>query len=357
MRSKVTETDRAESIRAKERQKRDEAEAKLKDARSASEAALAQAKKQVAHLTTDLENTAAQVGVKELELKDVKELADARLVSLQVVAQQFGRMVATTVAKRQYETLSVTATAHKLRAVRLERKLADRDAQNHELVQLVRSMESDRRSILASLDASQRALLWARSLNEQHYLDVARWKDVFRSQPNELSVAEWQLADLLERQRQQEVELLSAKSDLALADERRSQAHSVALTLLSLVEQHQVTLAGHDATLGSLAAQRSDLQAERDVAVNKIADLEKRTRHAELEEAHWKTATSEAEKRVQAEETKWEGVLNAEKANAKKLLAAIQQGKLREQLLEADVDTCVHGSMPHNPLAIFRADK
>ncbi|EJD52756.1 hypothetical protein AURDEDRAFT_25610, partial [Auricularia subglabra TFB-10046 SS5] len=150
-RSKLAAIDRAEALASKERHKRDEQEAKLKQAHSVSEAALAEARKHAAQLQDDV-----KVAREEAQRVHAKCAEQSSLIKhlrglLQLSAQQFGRLVQASVPKEAYEAASMSSAAARLRVVRLERKFADRDAQMHELAYLVRAMESHQHQLLACL--------------------------------------------------------------------------------------------------------------------------------------------------------------------------------------------------------------
>ncbi|KAH7108286.1 hypothetical protein BKA62DRAFT_17108 [Auriculariales sp. MPI-PUGE-AT-0066] len=339
MRTKVADSDRAESVRTKERQKRDDAESKLKEAHSTSESALSQFKKQAAELALELAKATARSDDLEQRLQVATSLASSRQELLYTVARQAGALCGSAVSRSKYEMQAGNAAALKLRVVRLERKLADRDAQNQELAHLIRSMQSERRTTLAALDASERALAWGRLLNQEHN-DAQSAPAIDRSElEDERKEHAFHLEAAHERRRALKTVLSGITTDLRLSDERLAQTQLLCTNLLTNVDLQQVEIAGLKASLTSVSTQREVTQTECDNALGRIAELERRTRHAELEEAHWRSRVGEVDLRVNAAELKCAEAVKAEKAASRNLATAIQHGKLREELLEADADT------------------
>ncbi|KZW00268.1 hypothetical protein EXIGLDRAFT_761881 [Exidia glandulosa HHB12029] len=338
LRSKLADRERVDTLASKERQKHDDQISKLKDACAASDGALAQTRKQVMQLETDVAKARDDARRANATCAEQSSTISHLRGLLQICAQQFSRLVQSSVPKEAHDSLSTTCAALRLRIVRLERKYADRDAQMQELAHLVRAMESHQRQLLACLECAESSLQRVTDLSNERAKETLELLTAREDDEPKIEDDSWALDEEREKTRILRVDLRSARLYVKLGEERLVQTRALCVELADQLEQMAGARAMLDAQLGLLQEQCAAAQVERDGALEKIPELDRRARHAEVEETHWKAKIHELQAQAKKEEEWWADAIKAEKAAAKKLASAIHQGKMREEALQAEVD-------------------
>lgn len=160
-----------------EKKKRETAEAKAKDESLQVEALSKELKttqKTVSNLEKERDNLAGQLAQASSATSQVNMEASNRLAALQaevnhssdllrVCAEAYGSMSVETVPKSQLEVERTRRTEASSRLVKLERRLADKDAQFLELVTYIRHKDEQMTLLQQTLDDSKEELIFLRS--------------------------------------------------------------------------------------------------------------------------------------------------------------------------------------------------
>ena len=324
-----------------ENKKREEMEARMKLV----DEELHKARQTTRGLQTQLDDTrsdARRVQASLAKEDKAKEQQQQDLLShyrslLTRVTTEYAHLASTTAPLSQYTSLKLSHAALEMHTARLERKLANSEAQAVELACLVRQTK-EWNGVLEVLlqDAWEEARFYARALGDASEADVRN--DVDGALDGTVAVIDNQLRDYERRAQESHRAEAEARTEFyRLTSEHLLHFYSTTDTALQASHQtlqHQTAelttaLTAHDA----LAAQLTALRTAHNDTQQRLGKAEQRV--VELEE------------RVKAEAAKSKEVLGKEKEGAKRTVTALQVAKMAEDGLRAEVERCVPSPRHH----------
>ncbi|EPQ56968.1 hypothetical protein GLOTRDRAFT_137420 [Gloeophyllum trabeum ATCC 11539] len=332
-----------------ERKKREAAEAKAQEAKSKVDARIDEVRAQVSKLQDEL-NLAqseclqkdAALGEAEDEQENLCQRLEQTTLLLSRVAAEYGRLASSTVHRSEHDKLKHEHASLQIRAARLERKLANSEAQVVELANLVRYTKENNMFLSTYLrDIEKEAALYAQLLQEWNSssrcpISDERLEDdvraaVFALQDDEkealriCSATDRHFCDLYKEMVHDLVEAFST-SDSDLAEQRAA------------TQQLQTQLSAATEARGRLDTELDALRKEHAMAQEDVTRL--KTCLDELR-ASEEAAQQELEKRgaeMKAKIAETEKRVSVEKEAAQRLAVALQQAQLAEQALQAEVE-------------------
>ncbi|KAI0256405.1 hypothetical protein BJV78DRAFT_1171962 [Lactifluus subvellereus] len=343
-----------ETAIAAERRRREDAEAQLRDAVSAKEAA--RQSSEGANARTQLEQARAETAQVRAELEDDRRRGEVQREALVVqlealrdmlgqAAAHYGKLVSETVSKAAYDTLWRECNSLQFHTFRLERKLANAEAQVAELASLVRqtqdanglleaelrATEEDKNLYLAALEDLRTDLHSSSGADSIHSLLVGT---LYASQ-RELLLSELEVQVALSSG-----DRLSAQSYAALNDELASSCATMradldAELLVSQTQAVQLQTASvvQEATTADLHAARTELESTRKQLEEASSSLSAvKTREAALLQEGKEVKTQNKEQTAAHKQA-----LQKEKETAGKLASSLQQSKVAEEELRAEI--------------------
>ena len=360
-RDEVRERDRKivelEKALAGEKKKREGVDAKLKEvktkadedvqkARQATQSLqgqVNQARNDAQRAQSSLANMEGKAEHKEEEL--LLQLEQHRC-ALGRVAEEYGRLASVTVPVAQFTRLKHEHAALNIHTLRLERKLANSEAQVVELANLVRSTEEQNGFLSAQLQDAQFAVAFNSRALQDAGKDFAIHNTMERSLDDKAAVIEQDI-----RSSERHTQELRRSDDETCREFYRltcdqllfvySAAEKTLLAEQQVVQQQTVELSDTKAMRDSLASQLETIRAEYE-----DTQLQLGTANVALEKARAETEATEqqmvvVEERMRTEGTKNREALQNEREAAQRLAATVQATKMSEEGLKAEVEQCV----------------
>jgi chromosome segregation ATPase len=360
-RDEVRERDRKiaelEKGLAGEKKKREGADAKLKEVKAKADEEVQKvhqatqgiqgqvddARNEARRAQPSLANLEGQAEHKEEEL--LSQLEQHRSV-LGRVAEEYARLASVTVPAAEHSRLKHEHAALNIRTLRLERKLANSEAQAVELANLVRHTTEQNGLLSAHLQDAQNAVAFYSRALKDATKDAALHAIVDRTFDKNVTVIDKELRDF-ERQirelRRSENE--TSREFYRLNCEQLLFIYSAADKALvaeqQVVQRQTVELSGAIATRDGLASQLEISRAEHVNVQQLLAAANVALGKARADNEATEQQMVVVEERMRAEGAKNREVLQKEREVAQRLAAAAQITKMSEEGLRAEVDQCV----------------
>ncbi|RPD57602.1 hypothetical protein L226DRAFT_481835 [Lentinus tigrinus ALCF2SS1-7] len=345
---KIAELEKALGM---EKKKREAAEAKWQEAKSKTDGRVQEARA----AAQDVENRlraaeqdakAAREALQELEClaQDTEENLVAQLeqhrTALSRVAEEYGRLASSTVALNTHERLKQEASALQLRSNRLERKLANSDAQVNELARLIRQVQEDNSFLAVELrEARQQSDHYRAALNDNTLIMEGPSRDLEEvaaavedeRRASELLLRESVCADLelwstLDRAQKESLlyhssVIIKELDDIgAQLDHRTKEVSAAEAARTHLCE-----------SLAQAQTERAEAQAQLAEAAASLAESNVR-----LETVKKELEAVRAD--AHAEVVKAEQMVQQEKQAKQRLAASLRQAQQAEQFLRSEVE-------------------
>ena len=345
-----------ETAMATERRRREDAETQLRDAVSAKAEEAARRSGESANARTQLEQARAETAQVRSELDDDRRHGEAQREELVVqlealrdmlgqAAAHYGKLVSETVSKAVYDALWRERNSLQFHTFRLERKLANAEAQVAELASLVRqtqdanglleaelcATEEDKDSYLAALEDLRSDLHSSATADSTHSLLVGT---LYAAQ-KELLLSELEVQVALSSS-----DRLSAQFYATLNDELASSCATMRADLDAelLVSQTQAielqtAKAVQEATSVDLHATRTELESTR----KQLEDASSSLSAVKIREAALLQEVKEAKTQNKEQMVAHKQALQREMETAGKLASSLQQSKVAEEELRAEI--------------------
>ncbi|KAI0259264.1 hypothetical protein BC834DRAFT_1045407 [Gloeopeniophorella convolvens] len=345
-----------EAALAAEKRKRAEAEAKLRDATeqradeetqraldgARTRTQLEQARAETAQTKAALDAARAQGGEeREALVAQVEALRDV----LAQAAEAYGRLVAETVGRAAHGRLRREYDALQFRTLRLERKLANSDAQVKELATLVRQTRDANVFLEAQLRAAHEdSALYASALEDlRQDLEDPRdssthilLSDTLFTLHQELLDTELDIREALSSGDQQMAKLLVGLNQELVTScvSTRADLDAEALARQTTAVQLQTANALQDATAADLHATRAELESSR----RRLEETSNTLGAARASEAALAEEIKVAKSQNREQAAAHKQALQREKDASGKLVSSLQQSKVAEEELRGEID-------------------
>ncbi|KZT22213.1 hypothetical protein NEOLEDRAFT_1244068 [Neolentinus lepideus HHB14362 ss-1] len=333
-----------------EKKKREAAEAKMQEAKSKIDARIDEARSQVSKLQDELKTAKTEsqkkdeaLGEAEDEQENLCERLEQTTAMLARVAREYGRLASTTVRLDVHDELKHQHASLQLRSVRLERKLANSEAQVVELANLVRYTKESNSFLSTHIrEVEEQAALYSQwlqdtqvgsgahgdrdsSLEESVASVGSAIKDEQREVDHTITRTEKHFYDLY---RQLNQDLLGSLSDAeSRLTERCETVQRLKTELSNATDAHE-----------RVESELDTLRKEHQTTQKEVARLTTCVEELKASELSAKQELEVKEAQVKAEISKAGQQVVTEKEAAQRLAVALQQAQLAEQALQAEVE-------------------
>lgn len=299
---------------------------------------------QVDDAVKEAQTAKARTGqAEQREERLINELDQVRSV-LQRVAGEYGRLATSTVSIQSNNHLKRECASLKLRSFRLERKLANSEAQVTELAHLIRGTKDQHALLSHMLSEARNDTEWYAEALRQTALDSAI---PLRSDSSlDARVTEIEVGFLLKQNQILETELETHRlfSQWNAAYGREVLRHFISVTneTNALADQDQVNkaaLAASDVLKQRLSSQLEATQKEHEATRLQAAEVSSHLEATKSREEALKRELDAREKQHRMKITNLEEKLKKEHETAAHLASTIQQKKIAEETLRAEVET------------------
>jgi hypothetical protein len=337
-----------------ERRRREDAESQLRDTVTAKAEEAARRSGENAKARIQLEQVQAEITQAKAELdadrkrgevqrEELVEQLEALRDMLGQAAAQYGNLVSETVSKAAYDKLWCERNSLQFHTFRLERKLANTEAQVAELASLIRQSQDANGLLEAELRATEEHRISCFDALEDLSTDLRSDGDSTHSQlvdrlyaaHEELLLSELEIQVMLSSSDRR-----SAQSYAALNDELASSCVAMRADLdaeqvVSQAQaiQLQAAKAVQEATTADLHAVRTDLESTRKQFEETLSLLSA----VRMREAALVQEVEEVRTQNEEQATAQKQALQKEKETVAKLASSLQQSKVAEEELRAEV--------------------
>lgn len=333
---------------AGEKKKREGAELRLQEVKGKVDGNVAEVRGTLANLRAQVKDAvedaqAARAHTGEVEQREeclIDELEQARRVVHQV-AEEYGRLATSTVSLQSHDRLKHEHASLNLRAFRLERKLANSEAQVVELAHLIRGT-NDKHVLLSHMLAEvQREVEWYSEATLQPMgFDSAALLD---HDSDRFTAIEAEFARQRTEVLEAEVESHRLFSEWSAIYGREVLRHYISLSgeTKALDEQdraHKVTLANLDSQRQRLTSQLEVAQKEHEETSRQAAEFSTHWEETKTREEGLKLEMDLRQKHHRAEIAIVEEKLKKEHESVTQLKSTIQQKKTAEESLRTEVE-------------------
>ena len=320
--------------------KSDEEAQKLRRTSQGLQLQLDEARKEARQAQSSLAALEGQSGDKEEQL--VSQLEQCRSL-MGRVAEEYGRLASVTVPIQAHSHLKQNHAALELRTLRLERKLANSEAQVVELANLIRQTKEQCGQLSAELHDAQAAVAFYSQVFSDVIVDILRqpsldWNledgtmDITRA----LHDSEIQVRDVNEAHHRLLHEWYQSGCDqllffCAIADRAILQEQQT-------VQRQTVELAGAVAARDSLTSQLDSLRGEMEATQQQYIAANSALVNARLDNATLSQKADELGEKMRVDSAHHKEALRKEKEAIQRLTATAQMCKMSEEGLRAEVE-------------------
>ncbi|KAL7281761.1 hypothetical protein ACG7TL_005080 [Trametes sanguinea] len=338
---------------AMERKKRETAEAKWQEVKGKTDDRVQQALTVAQELESQLresreETQAAQRALEEAEVRadDIEEDLLARLeqhrAMLTRVAEEYGRLASTSIARSAHERMKQEATTWQLRSNRLERKLANSEGQVVELANLIRQVKEENILLTNQLvEAQSEAETYRHAVRDMASFFILP-DDFHGLLDNLATIAREQLASAGEIHQSIQTDLNLWYTLLCLQKDSLVYHSSTLNKELDIAhahsEQRAKELAAAEATQAHLSESLQRAQADRAAAQRMLAETTASLAEAKAHEESYQKQMEVVKADMHAEIARIEQSLHREKEAAQRLSSAVHKAKQAEQFLRSEVE-------------------
>ena len=337
-----------------ERKRREDVESRLRDAVSAKTAEETRRSSESVKARSQLEQAQAELAQVRTELDGNRITGETEKEELVVqlgclrdmlgqAATHYGKLVSETVSKASYDQLRREHNSLQFQSFRLERKLANSDAQVVELAGLVRQSRETNNFLESQLRSAEEE----RSLYQANLEDLGKNRggdtsthtllaDTLFAAQQELLLSELEIRESLSSG-DRDLTRVYAELNYQLASSctaMRTELNAELLKSQIQAVELQTAKTVHDGTTADLQAARAELEATRkqleetsgslDVAKGREVALTQEVKDAKFQSKEQATAHKQA--------------LQKEKDAASKLMTSLQQSKVAEDELRTEID-------------------
>jgi chromosome segregation ATPase len=346
-----------EKTLAGEKKKREAADAKLKEVKTKADEEVQKIRQATRGLQGQVDDARNETRRAQSSLADIEGLAQHKedeLVSqleqrrsmLGRVAEEYGRLASVTVPIVKHLRLKDEHAALNIHTLRLERKLANSEAQVTELAHLVRYVKEQNEFLSVQLRDTQDALAFYSQALKDAAKDTTLHTIIDGMFGKGVTVIDQELRDS-----EQRIQELRKSDDKAFRELYRltfdqllfsySAADKALMAEQQVAQRQAAELAGTIATRDNLASQLETIRVEHGRVQGLLA-----TTNAALEKARADNETTEqqmvvVEERMRAEGAKNREALQREREASQRIAAAAQITKMSEEGLRAEIEQCV----------------
>jgi hypothetical protein len=347
-----------EKALAGEKKKREGADAKLKEVKAKAdeeaqkvrqttqdlEGQVDEARNEARRAQSSLANLEGRAENKEEEL--LTQLEQHRFV-LGRVAEEYARLASVTVPVAEHSHLKHEHAALSLHTLRIERKLANSEAQAVELANLIRHTKEQNGFLSTQLkDAQDAVVFYSQALKDATVNNAPPHATVDRMLDKKAAAIDQELRN--SERRIQELSRSDIEASLQfyrLICEQLLLTYSAtdeALVVEQQASQRQTAeLSGAVATRDNLATQLEAITMEHESAKQLLAAANTALAQARADSEATEQQMVIVEERMRAEGAKNREALQKERESAQRLTAAAQMSKMSEDGLRAELEQCV----------------
>ena len=347
-----------EKVLAGEKKKREGADARLKEVKANADEEVQKVRQAAQDLQgkadearnaarraqSSLANLEGRAEGKEEEL--LTQLEQHRFV-LGRVAEEYARLASVTVPIAEHSRLKHEHAALSLHTLRIERKLANSEAQAVELANLIRHTKEQNGLLSTQLkDAQDAIVFYSQALKDATVDDVAPHATVDRTLDKKVAAIDQELRN--SERRAQGLRRSNIETSLEfyrLICEQLLLTYSAADKALvaeqQTLQRQTAELSGAVATRNSLATQLEVITAEHESAKQLLSAANIALAQARADNEATEQQMVIVEERMRAEGAKNREALQKEREVAQRLTAAAQMSKMSEDGLRAELEQCV----------------
>ena len=350
---RIMELERANSL---ERQRREDAESKLRDTASAKAEEARRRSGESAKVRTQLEQAeaeTAQVRAErdadrrhgEAQREELVAQLEALRDTLLQAATHYGKLVSETVSRTAHEELRREHSALQFHTFRLERKLANTEAQVAELASLIRQSQDANDLLADELRAAEEDKDWYKAAMEDMQADFCSSRtdsihsllvDTLAAAQKEHLLSELEILHALssgERRSARFYAGLNAELVVSCATTRADLEAEQIVSQTQAIEL-QTAKAVQDATTADLQVTRAQLESTRKQFEETSGSLSA----AKAREVALGQELKELRSQNKEQTTVHKQALQKEKETASKLAASLQQSKFAEEELRTEIN-------------------
>jgi predicted nucleic acid-binding Zn-ribbon protein len=293
---------------------------------------------------TSLANLEGQAGSKEEDL--LSQLEQHRYL-LRRVAEEYGRLASVTVPVAEHSRLKHEHTALNLYTLRVERKLANSEAQAVELANLIRHTKEQNEFLSAQLKDTQNAIaFYSQALRDTTDNAAATFATVDRTVDMNVAVLDQELRNT--EQMVHKLRIFDIETSLEfyrLTSEQLLLTYSAAdkalVTEQQIAQRQTAELSGAVTTRDNLAAQLEAITAEHESVKQLLAAANTALAKAKADTETTAQQMVIVEERMRAEGAKNREALQKVHEAAQRLAATVQITKMSEEGLRAELEEYV----------------
>jgi hypothetical protein len=274
----------------------------------------------------------------------VAQLGALRDMLLQA-ATHYGKLVSETMSKTVHDQLRQEHNSLQFHALRLERKLANTEAQVAELAGLVRQTQDASGLLEDEMRAAEEDNNWYRAALEDMWVDLrsglagsihALLVDTLATAQKEHLLSELEIQHALSTGERRSTRFYAGLYSQLVASCATMRADLDAELLVSQTQavELQTAKAVQDATTADLNATRTELESTRKQLEETLSSLSA----LKVREAGLVQEVKEVKSRNKEQTTAHKQALQREKETASKLAASLQQSKVAEEELRAEIN-------------------
>ncbi|KAI9510938.1 hypothetical protein F5148DRAFT_481584 [Russula earlei] len=325
-----------------ESQQRDAMSARTEEERAKARTRLEQAEAEAAKVRAELDADRIRGEMQREEL--VAQVEVLREMLLQA-ATHYGKLVSETVSKAAHDELRREHSSLQFHTFRLERKLANTEAQVAELASLIRQAHDANGLLEDELRAAEEDKNWYKATLEDVRTDIrcdridrshASLADTVAKAQKEHMFSELEIQEALSSvERRSAASYCGLNSQLVIScTTMRADLDAELLVSQTLAVELQTTKATHDATTADLHEARTELESTRKQLEEASSSLSAaRTREAALVQE-----VKEVKSQNKEQTTAHKHALQKEKETTNRLATGLQQSKVAEGELRAEID-------------------
>jgi chromosome segregation ATPase len=292
----------------------------------------------------EVKEVKAELAALEVESSDERERLVVQLEQnrelLARVAEEYGRLASSSVQLAKHSRVKRDRAALEIQVLRLERKLANAEGQVVELVSLLRHTKEENMFLRECLRAAEEEAEWC-------------WDNLKKDQPETRHTMDLDMASI-----EEEIRDAASRIKDARAHGSESSCETYRLTSEALLFHYSVLdkeICTRETREGTLSNDLLDAHAARDAAISDLEAIRAEHGTAQQRIAEMAVALAESgakvellrgtldevEARVREEGSETKAELKREREIAQKLAAKVQQNKVAEDTLRAEIEQYV----------------